>query len=108
MRTAAVGRGGVTPFNVLPFGGGSSGSAGAHGHGAGTPLALARWWVRYICPPGGTVLDPFSGSGTVALAALKEGRSAIGIERIPSYHAIAQRRIAEEQARFPLFARTEE
>lgn len=93
---AAESRGGVLPFNVLPVhhGRGQS-SAGAHGHGAGTPLALARWWVRYICPPSGLVLDPFAGSGTVPLAALAEGRQAVGIERIPEYVAIARRRIAE-------------
>lgn len=93
---ATTRRGGSTPFNLLPItNANSQSSAGAHGHGAGTPLALARWWVRYICPPGGTVADPFSGSGTVQLAALAEGRNAIGSERMAKYVDIARRRIAE-------------
>lgn len=98
-------RGGTTPFNVLPISNANSRtSAGSHGHGAGTPLALCRWWVRYICPPGGTVLDPFLGSGTVALAALKEGRKCVGIERHPPYVAIARNRVDEALGKAGLFA----
>jgi DNA modification methylase len=100
-------RGGSTPFNVLPMGNGSRHDmAGMHGHGAGTPLNLASWWTRYITPPDGVVCDPFMGSGTMGIAALKLGRSIVGCERDPGYFAIAQRRIAAEQARHPLFAVT--
>ncbi len=96
-------RGGVTPFNLLTVSNTESqSSAGSEGHGAGTPLALCRWWVRYLCPPGGTVLDPFMGSGTTGMAAADHGSDFIGIERDPAYFAIAQRRIAEAQG--PLFA----
>ncbi len=106
-RGAAVERGGVTPFNLLPIGGGGSvGTAGAHGHGAGTPLALCSWWTRYLCPPGGIVLDPFAGSGTTALAALKHGASWVGIEKEAAYVEIARKRIAEMEATEPLFAET--
>ena len=101
MYAAAVTRGGVTPFNLLPF---ANTRINRGGHGAGTPDALASWWLRYICPPGGTVLDPFSGSGTVALAAMKQGKHAIGIERIEEYHAIAEKRIAAERNELPLLA----
>lgn len=45
------------------------------------PLALMRWLVRLVTPPGGLVLDPFSGSGTTLEAAAVEGFCAIGIER---------------------------
>lgn len=44
-----------------------------------------RWLVRLVTPPGGVVLDPFSGSGTTLLAARNEGFQAIGIEREPDY-----------------------
>jgi DNA modification methylase len=99
---AAVRRGGVTPFNVLPFANTNSmSSAGSNGHGAGTPLSLMRWWTRYICPPGGTVLDPFGGSGTGGLACLREGRKWVGIERMPEYVEIARKRIEEEYAKQP-------
>ena len=102
---AAAERGGVTPFNLLPIPNtNSSNSAGSHGHGAGTPLPLAEWWTRYISPPGGVVLDPFLGSGTMGLAALALGRSFIGIERDENYFRIAESRIAEVQNATPLFA----
>jgi site-specific DNA-methyltransferase (adenine-specific) len=58
------------------------------------PVALMRWLVRLVCPEGGTVLDPFMGSGTTGVACIREGRSFIGIEREPEYHAIAEARIA--------------
>ena len=98
--------GGVTPFNVLPMGGCNrwADGGGSHGHGASTPLPLMRWWTRYICPPGGVVLDPFAGSGTMGIAALREGRSAVLIERKPEYLDIIRRRLDGERAQSPLFA----
>lgn len=96
---ASVERGGVTPFNLLPIANtNSTTSGGSHGHGAATPLPLCEWWVRYITPPGGTVLDPFAGSGTTGVAALKLGRKFIGIERDPGYCDIAAKRLAEVSA----------
>lgn len=44
------------------------------------PTALMQWLVRLVTPPGGTVLDPFVGSGTTLLAAEAEGFSGVGIE----------------------------
>ncbi|MFE5022975.1 DNA-methyltransferase [Streptomyces sp. NPDC056656] len=44
-----------------------------------------------ICPPGGTVLDPFTGSGTTGVAALREGRKFVGIELSDHYADIAER-----------------
>jgi site-specific DNA-methyltransferase (adenine-specific) len=52
-----------------------------------------RWLVRMVTPPGGTVLDPFNGSGTTGMAAIAEGFDYIGIEREAEYVAIARRRI---------------
>jgi hypothetical protein len=49
------------------------------------PLALMRWLVRLVTPPGGTVLDPFAGSGTTLEAAVLEGFGAVGIEREADY-----------------------
>jgi site-specific DNA-methyltransferase (adenine-specific) len=57
------------------------------------PIALLRWLVRLVTPPGGTVLDPFAGSGTTGAAALAEGRRAILIEREPEYIADIRRRL---------------
>lgn len=51
-----------------------------------------RWLVRLVTPPGGLILDPFAGSGTTLCAAALEGFDAIGIERDPTYAAIARAR----------------
>ena len=52
-----------------------------------------RHLVRLITPEGGTVLDPFLGSGTTALAAEREGFAWVGIEREAEYVAIAEQRL---------------
>jgi DNA modification methylase len=57
------------------------------------PIALMRWLVGLVTPPGGVVLDPFAGSGTTGIAAILEGRSFIGIEREPIYVDIACARL---------------
>ena len=87
---ATEARGGVSPFNVLPIPNTrAAGLAGALGHGAGTPDALCEWWIKYLTPPGGTVLYPFAGSGTTLRAAKQLGRRAIGIETVADYCAVA-------------------
>lgn len=68
------------------------------------PVDLVRWWVRMITPPGGTVIDPFAGSGTTGQAALAEGCKAILIEREAEYVADIERRIGHVSgADTPLF-----
>ena len=52
-----------------------------------------RYLVRLITPPGGTVLDPFAGSGTTGMAAKAEGFGFIGIEKEQEYVDISERRI---------------
>lgn len=58
------------------------------------PLALIEHLIRLFSRPGQTVLDPFLGSGTHAVAALRTGRRFIGIEREPKYLEIAMQRLA--------------
>lgn len=58
------------------------------------PVDLIAWLVALVTPPGGTFLDPFAGSGTAAVAALKTGRNAILIEREAGYVADIKQRIA--------------
>ncbi len=58
------------------------------------PVELIRWLARLITPPGGTLLDPFAGSGTAGVAALAEGFSAILIEREEQYLADIRERLA--------------
>ena len=64
-------------------------------HEAKFPEALARRVVRLLTDPGDLVLDCFVGSGTTAVAALKEGRHFIGIDVTPRYAALARRRVRE-------------
>src|SRR5699024_8585072 len=57
------------------------------------PLAIMRWLIRLVTPPGGVVLDPFAGSGTTIEAALIEGFDPVGIEMEPDYLPLIQHRI---------------
>lgn len=69
------------------------------------PISLLRYLCRMITPPGGTILDPFAGSGTTGMAAMTEGFSATLIEREAEYVADIRRRIAHVSgADAPLFA----
>lgn len=62
-------------------------------HPTKKPITLMRYLIRLICPVGGMVLDPFTGSGTTGLAALVEGCRFVGFEMTPEYHAIAAARL---------------
>lgn len=63
------------------------------------PVEVMQQLVQ-ICPEGGTVLDPFAGSGTTGVAALKEGRAFIGIELSDHYANLAEQRLQETQRTF--------
>jgi DNA modification methylase len=62
-------------------------------HFAVMPEELAETCVLAGCPEGGTVLDPFCGSGTTGVVALRHGRQFVGIELNPQYVEMARRRI---------------
>lgn len=57
------------------------------------PQKLMRYLCRLVTPPGGTVLDPFTGSGSTGVAALSEGFKFLGIEREDQYVEIANKRL---------------
>jgi DNA modification methylase len=59
------------------------------------PLDLMRWLVRLVTPPGGTVLEPFAGSGTTAEACVVEGFRCIAIEREFDYLALIVARLTK-------------
>ena len=62
-------------------------------HPTQKPLDLTRLVVRGYCPPDGTVLDPFAGSGTTLLAAATTGRRGLGFELDPRYFKLAAARL---------------
>lgn len=66
-------------------------------HPAEKPIDLMRYLCRLVTPPGGIVLDPFTGSGSTGKAAILEGFQFIGIEREAEYIEIARARIEHAQ-----------
>lgn len=67
-------------------------SAGA-AHPHAKPVPLLRRLVRWCCPVGGLVLDPFAGCAAVGVAAVLEGRRYLGIEVDEGYAAVGARRM---------------
>jgi DNA modification methylase len=64
-------------------------------HPAQKPIEVMEWCIRQLPPDSKMILDPFMGSGTTGVAAVKSGRGFIGIEIQPEYFDIACRRISE-------------
>jgi len=62
------------------------------------PVSVMRWLVRLVTPPGGTVLDPYAGSGTTGIAATLEGFDFVGCELSHEYADLARGRIAHARA----------
>lgn len=70
------------------------------------PVSLMEYLIKIYCPPNGTVLDPFCGSGTTGVAAIRQSREFIGIDLSQHYVDIAMKRceetVAEESENNPL------
>jgi site-specific DNA-methyltransferase (cytosine-N4-specific) len=66
-------------------------------HFAAFPIDIPLRAIAAGCPPGGVVLDPFSGAATTGLAARQLGRSYVGIDLNEQFHAIGLRRLGLEQ-----------
>ena len=86
------------PHNVVTIGV-LAGAGRGLPHPAMFPEKLPAWFIRLLCPPDGTVLDPFMGSGTTLVAADRLGRPAIGIDRSADYCEMAAQRIADDRAK---------
>ena len=67
-------------------------------HPAPYPPALAEWVGKLVCPPGGTILDPFSGSASTGVACIRNGWDYIGIEAMPEYAEMSRRRLEQTAA----------
>jgi DNA modification methylase len=70
-----------------------------YSHAAPFPVELVDKCLACGCPKNGVVLDPFLGSGTTAISALRSGRSVIGIDMKASYCEEAEQRIVQEYER---------
>ena len=77
--------------------GGRESKPRANTHPTVKPVDLMRYLIRLVTPKGGTVLDPFLGSGTTAVAAIEEGVAWIGCEREDEYLDIIRARVAVAQ-----------
>jgi len=62
-------------------------------HGAVFPVALPAWFVTLFSNPGDTIMDPFSGSGTTGVAAVRQGREYIGIDSQESFVITSRTRL---------------
>jgi len=71
-------------------------------HPTEKPVDLLRPLIEYSCPPGGTILDPFAGSGSSGVAALSVYRQAILMEIDRAYIPVIERRIGAVQGTLPL------
>ncbi len=69
-------------------------------HPTQKPLEIVERMIKASCPPGGVVLDPFMGSGTTAVAALRCGRQFVGFELNPRYCEIIADRLASPESQF--------
>ena len=92
-----VGRKMVYPNNVVHMATESSNK----NHSAVFPTALPTWFIKLFTKPGDTVLDPFIGSGSTAVAALQLGRHYIGIDTNAEYIELSHQRIRDTQIRLP-------
>jgi site-specific DNA-methyltransferase (adenine-specific) len=73
-------------------------------HSTVKPTSLIRYLCKLITPPGGLILDPFAGSGTTGIAAIKEGFHYILIEQQEEYCEIARKRVAAVSTRLDRWA----
>lgn len=72
-------------------------------HPSPKPIQFMERLLKRVCEAGQTILDPFMGSGTTGVAALRHGCSFTGIEIEPKYYEIAKRRILAELAQKKMF-----
>jgi len=73
-------------------------SDGLNDHPAPFPVELAEWMGKLICPPNGTILDPFSGSGSTGVASVRNGWKFVGIDAVEKYVEMSRERLKEEAA----------
>lgn len=93
-----LGRNKVYPTNVIHM----STECSNQDHSATFPIELPSWFIKLFTQPNDMVLDPFMGSGTTALAAIRLGRNFVGIDISKEYISLARKRTANEQISLPI------
>lgn len=93
----------VYPTNVLHL----ATECSNKNHSAVFPEKLPSWFIKLLTQPGDIVLDPFIGSGTTAVAAIKLNRRFIGIEKDLKFVEISKKRIKDIQIGLPSIAEDE-
>ena len=99
-----LGRDKVYPTNVIHM----ATECSNKNHSATFPVDLPAWFIKLFTEVGDTVLDPFIGSGTTALAAIQLGRKYVGIDVSEMYVELARERITGAQIRLPNVAEARE
>jgi len=99
-----LGRDMVYPTNVIHM----ATECANRNHSAAFPVDLPEWFIKLFTQPGDTVLDPFIGSGTTALAAARLGRRYVGIDTNGEYVRLARKRLANSQILPASIAESEE
>jgi site-specific DNA-methyltransferase (adenine-specific) len=89
------------PTTILEFSNGNR-NTGDECHPTQKPLPLYEYLIKTFTNPGATILDPYVGSGTTAIAAFNTGRNFIAFEELTKYYLIANKRLAlaQMQGRF--------
>jgi site-specific DNA-methyltransferase (adenine-specific) len=93
---------GSAGVNSPRAGAGRTAASVRNNHPTVKPASVMAWCIRLVTPPGGLVLDPFTGSGTTGVAARREGMRFVGCELSEEYAEIARARIAHASG--PLFS----
>jgi DNA modification methylase len=84
---------GANPTDLWSFASLTHGSKARPAHPCPTPVAMLERIVKVCSDPGGLIIDPFGGSGSTAIAALRTGRRAVSIELDPKFHKVSRDRL---------------
>lgn len=93
----------MPPNNVIRADAFRHGMPGKVDHPTQKPEIIAETAIRASTKPGDLILDPFTGSGTTGVAAIRNGRRFLGWEKEPKYHAIAMKRLAAAREQLDMF-----
>ena len=98
-----VGREMAYPTNVLHL----ATETGNKKHSAAFPRELPAWFIKLFTREGDMILDPFVGSGTTSIAAMKLKRNSIGVEILEDYYQLAASNLAETSKELPHYHQIE-